>query len=113
MTAGISGWAFDDVYRSMNRDISADLPYGRLMRWLTIFMARYQLIDPVIRAAKHNPELRSALYDAVSAHGPYKGIMRRVFRPSSIQAVTRSLLSKPADLANPQGERGSETRQNL
>jgi len=94
MTAGISRRVFHEVYRIQNQDITGDLPFGRYMRLLTIILARYQLIDPVIRAARYNEELRGALYDAVSAHGPYKGIVARAFRPRSILAVLRSMVTR-------------------
>jgi len=49
-----------------------DLPFGQVMRHLTIFLAHHRLLDPVLRAAKRNPVLQSALLNAVSAHAPYR-----------------------------------------
>ncbi len=87
---GISGAAFSDHYRAANQDIIRDLPYGQAMRHVTNFLTHYQLVDPVIRAAKNNPSLQSALFDAVSAHAPYHQVIRQSFRPEIISAVLRA-----------------------
>ena len=67
---GISEFAFHDHFYASNQDIIQDLPYGQLMRYFTIFLTHNHLLDPVIRAAKDNPRLQSALFDAASAHAP-------------------------------------------
>jgi digeranylgeranylglycerophospholipid reductase len=87
---GISGQAFYNHYCSLNKDITQDLPYGQVMRHFTIFLAHYQLLDPVIRAAKQNPQLQSALFDAVSAHAPYRQVIQQSLHPEIILAVLRS-----------------------
>ena len=91
---GISEMAFNNHYVSLNQDITRDLPYGQGMRYLTIFMAHYRLLDPVIRAAKQNPTLQSALFDAVSAHAPYLQVLNHSFRPDIIWAVLRAWVRK-------------------
>ena len=91
MQAGISRQAFHTHYRSANQDIIRDLPYGRGMRLLTIWMSRFGLIAPVTRAAQNNSQLRRALFDAVSAHAPYSEIVRRLLRPSTVTAILREL----------------------
>jgi flavin-dependent dehydrogenase len=90
---GISEQAFHHHYRSANQDILEDLPYGRGMRLLTIFLSRHGLLDPVIRTAKQKPRLRSALLDAVSARAPYKGVMENSLRPDIVWAVLQTMLS--------------------
>jgi flavin-dependent dehydrogenase len=87
MEAGISKQAFHRRYQRENRDITSDLPYGRLMRSLAIFMARYKLLDPVVRAARQDPGLRQALFDAVSASAPYREVFERSFRPEAVLAT--------------------------
>jgi flavin-dependent dehydrogenase len=84
---GISEYAFFDHYRSINRDITRDLPYGQAMRYLTIFLSRYQMLDPVIRAARHKPGLQSALFDAVSAHAPYGEVLQQSLHPDVVLAI--------------------------
>ncbi len=87
---GISEMAFNQHYCSLNQDITQDLPYGQAMRYFTIFLARYHLLDPVIRAARQSPQLQSALFDAVSAHAPYRQVIKQSLQLNIIWAVLRS-----------------------
>lgn len=87
---GVSGAAFKD-YHAANRDILDDLPYGRAMRLLTILASRSGMMDSVLRAAEKNQELRQALFDAVSAQRPYRGIIRKSFSPPVLCAIARAL----------------------
>jgi hypothetical protein len=91
---GISEWAFLEHYYSLNKDIIQDLPYGQAMRYFTIFLARFRLLDPVLRAAKQDPLLQSALFDAVSAHAPYRKVIQQSLHLNIILAVFRSLGGK-------------------
>ncbi len=87
---GISKKAFHDHYCALNQDITGDLPYGQVMRQLTILLAHYRLLDPIIRAARQSPKLQSALYDAVSAHAPYRQVIAQSLHPSVVGAVLRA-----------------------
>ena len=87
---GITEQAFYDHYCSLNKDITQDLPYGQAMRYFTIFLAHYRLLDPVLRAAKQSPQLQSALFDAVSAHAPYRQVIKQSLHPEIILAVLRA-----------------------
>ncbi len=95
LEAGVSFKAFDNHYRSANQDIIRDLPYGRGMRLLTIYLARYGLLDPVIRAAQKDPLLQSALFDAVSAHAMYSEVLARTLHPRTILAILGQLRPAP------------------
>jgi hypothetical protein len=90
---GISEGAFREHYYSANQDIIQDLPYGQAMRYFTIFLARFRLLDPVIRAAKNNSILQSALFDAASAHAPYRQVIRQGLQPKVISAVLRAWIN--------------------
>ncbi len=90
---GISAAAFQ-AYHTANRDITADLPYGRAMRWLTILSSRLGLMDIVLVAAGHDPGLRRALFDAVSAHRPYREVVRSGLTPASMRAVAGAMLRR-------------------
>jgi flavin-dependent dehydrogenase len=90
---GISEWAFQNYYYTSNMDIIRDLPYGQVMRYFTIFLARTRLLDPVIRAARQSPQLQSALFDAASAHAPYGQVIKQSFNLKIILAVLRSWAS--------------------
>ncbi len=91
MKHGISAESFHNNYRVANQDITRDLPYGRGFRLLTIFMSRFRLLDPVLRAAKKNPELQSALFDAVSAQGSYQSVLKKSLRPKTVLSVLKAM----------------------
>jgi flavin-dependent dehydrogenase len=92
LEAGITQRAFADHYRRSNNDILRDLPYGQGMRHVTRLMARSGLFAPVLRAARREPSLRAALFDAVSAHAPYAEVLAQTLRPAPALAVLRALL---------------------
>jgi hypothetical protein len=62
------------------------------MRYITILAARLGLMDDVIRAARRSPELRRALFDAVSAYRPYREVVRRSFAPASLGLIALGLV---------------------
>ena len=83
---------FHDFYRTANQDIIQDLPYGRAMRLLTLFMSRVGLINPVLRAAETSPDLQSALFDAVSAHALYSEVFAKSLRLNTVLAILKAML---------------------
>ena len=89
---GISEKAFHNHYRTANQDIVGDLHFGHAMRYLTIFMSRFGLLNPVLHAAKNTPDLQAALFDAVSAHALYREVFRKALRPKNIIAVLKAML---------------------
>lgn len=94
LQAGITHRAFHRHYRIANQDIIDDLLYGKSMRRLAIFMARYGLLGAVLRAARHNPDVETALFNAVSAHAPYRQVLAQSLRPYAILSVLRAMLSQ-------------------
>ncbi len=91
---GVSAQAFAS-YHAVNRDITDDLPYGRAVRRLTILAARLGLMDPLLRAAENEPGLRRALFDAVSAHRPYREVVREGLTRATVRAGLRAWLRPP------------------
>ena len=91
LQAGLTKQAFHNHYRLANQDIIRDLPYGRAMRFLTIFLSRYRLLDPVLRAARQDPNLQAALFGAVSAHAPYRRVLLHTLNPRSILSILRAM----------------------
>lgn len=87
LEAGISRQAFDGHYRPANQDIIGDMPYGQAMRRLTMLLTRTALLDAVLEAARQQPALRIALFDAVSAHAPYREVVARSMRPPILASV--------------------------
>lgn len=92
LTAGISEGAFHDHYEPANRDLTRDLPYGQAVRLVTIGLARIGLLRPVLRAAAVEPNLRKALFGAVSAHSLYREVLRDALSVRSLAAILRSLV---------------------
>jgi flavin-dependent dehydrogenase len=91
LSHGISEYAFQQAYEKANDDIIGDFPYGRAMRFLTILIARLQLLDPVLRAARRSAPLRGALFGAVSGHTPYRQVLRQVLQPFSILSILQEM----------------------
>jgi flavin-dependent dehydrogenase len=87
---GISEWAFQ-AYHTANQDITRDLPFGKAMRILTLAASRYKLMGVVIRAAKNEPGLTRALFDAVSAHHPYTQVVRDSLSFNAVRAMLVAL----------------------
>jgi flavin-dependent dehydrogenase len=94
MHFGISKDAFHHHYQDENQDIISDLPYGKVMRLAAIYLSRFGLMEIVLRAAKNSPLLQDALFNAVSAHGPYKQVIQRALKPESIQAISQAIFQK-------------------
>jgi len=74
LTEGISKRAFH-AYQLACRDITDDLPYGKIMRTLTIGISKWHLLNTVIALAEQDAHLRHALFGAVSGHQMYREIM--------------------------------------
>ncbi len=87
---GISAEAFQ-AYLSANQDILEDLPYGRFMRLLTIAASRFGLMDLALVAAGSDPNLKKALFNAVSGNSPYKPIVRSSLSPATLLAFAKAL----------------------
>ncbi|OGN93009.1 MAG: hypothetical protein A2Z71_11740 [Chloroflexi bacterium RBG_13_50_21] len=49
-------------------------------------------VDPVIREAKQSPQLQSAFFDLVSAHAPYRQVIKQSLQLNIIWAVLPSLV---------------------
>jgi flavin-dependent dehydrogenase len=92
--AGVSERAFAGQYAVANRDITGDLRYGQSMRVMVGLATRFGLLDPVLRAAHQTPALQDALYGAVSAHDPYRQVLGRMMRPSSMLAVLAAMTGR-------------------
>jgi flavin-dependent dehydrogenase len=95
LEAGVSESAFHQHYQAANQDIIGDLPYGQVMRWITIWLARSGLLNTVVRAAGGSPELRRALFGAASGHAPYRQVLRDSLAPASALAILSAFFGRP------------------
>lgn len=75
ISTGVSRSAFERYYRSC-REVTEDLPYGRMLRRLAILSSNYGMLDRVLRLAEQDDILRKALFYCVSAHKTYRTIFR-------------------------------------
>ena len=92
LQVGVTRNAFADHYWTANQDIIQDLPYGRVIRSLTILLSQLHLLDPVLRAAPQNDQLQIALFEAVSAYAPYRRVLGRSLQPRTLWSILRTLL---------------------
>lgn len=88
---GISADAFQ-AYRLGNRDIIQDLPYGQLMRRFTILASRFGFMNLILKAAEQDTSLQKALFNAVSARGPYSQVIRQALSSSALKAMLSTLV---------------------
>jgi flavin-dependent dehydrogenase len=88
---GVSAQAFESQYRPACAEIAGDQVYGRWMRRTVIALAQTGLLDAVLRAARGEPRLQTALLDAVSARAPYRSVWSNGLAPASLLAILRHL----------------------
>ncbi len=75
LDVGISQRAFED-FNDKCSDITSDLPYGKLMRFVAVSIANWKILDPILQVGEQSEKLKQALYDSISAHQTYKNILR-------------------------------------
>ncbi|RME07854.1 MAG: NAD(P)/FAD-dependent oxidoreductase [Anaerolineae bacterium] len=95
---GISRQAFHAHYRAANQDILRDMPYGHLIRFFTIYMGKPWLWKVILQAAEKNEALQRALYNAVSAHAPYREVLRHTLKPAVMLALAQQFIQRERGL---------------
>lgn len=75
LDVGISRRAFED-FNAKCSDITNDLPYGKLMRFVAVSIANWKILDPILQVGEQSEKLKQALFDSISAHQTYKNILR-------------------------------------
>jgi flavin-dependent dehydrogenase len=97
MKVGISQSALKTYYRSCS-DVTDDLIYGKVLRWLAITSANYKFIHAIIDLAGHDNVVRTALFNCVSAHKSFKEIYKETINlrtiRKSIGAIMMFLISE-------------------
>jgi len=81
-------------YRSKCADLIADIPYGRILRWLTIIFTRLGLIDNILIEAEKEPALKRALFHIVSGQKPYRTIWKEERSLPLLMRLGLALLSR-------------------
>ena len=76
MEVGVSAGAFRCFYRECE-EITRDVWYGRLMRALAGLTSHKLSMDPVLRLAEKDADLRGLLFDCVSGREAYRRIVLR------------------------------------
>ena len=78
LNVGISRRAFE-VFHSKCQDITTDLPYGKLMRFIAVGIANWKILDPIMDLARRDKKLGQALFDSISGHRTFKTILRNMW----------------------------------
>lgn len=89
LNVGISKAAFGN-FLAKCRDITDDLPYGKVMRWLALKIAHWRILDPIMIVARDNYKLERALFNSVSAHETFKVIFHQILDLKLFLLVFRS-----------------------
>ena len=109
LCAGISGQAFQHHYLPANRDLIRDIPFGRAMRLLSIGLARMGFFDVILEAGNREPRLYEALFEAVSADGPYRRVWANGLSLPSLVALARAAVTtRPGAARTPSAPRDPE-----
>jgi flavin-dependent dehydrogenase len=91
---GISEDAFQKYMKSCS-ELTDDIPYGKILRYLTIRSSKYGLLDSIFETAKKEKALRRAFFNIVSGQGTYKKtwLETRNFKLLS-RTLSRAIISK-------------------
>jgi len=91
---GISKEAFQN-YLMGCKELMEDIPYGRMLRHLTIQCSKYGFLDSVFFAAKNEPLLKKAFFNIVSGQKTYKKIWHETKDLSLLlRIILRVILNK-------------------
>jgi hypothetical protein len=75
MQFGVSKSAFENYIKDC-KELTSDLPFGRMLRWMTLLSARFGFMDLFLKIAEKDPVFMDFLFNCVSGHKPYKRIFR-------------------------------------
>jgi flavin-dependent dehydrogenase len=59
-------------YMDSCKELTCDVPYGRVLRAMTNTCSRFGLLDGICETAKEEPSLRKAFFNIVSGHESYR-----------------------------------------
>jgi len=68
---GFSKEAFE-IYRKSCKELTDDIPYGKIIRFLTVQGSKYRFLDSLFEIAKNEPLLKKAFFNIVSGQETYK-----------------------------------------
>jgi len=68
---GFTRSAFEK-YMDSCRELTCDVPYGRVLRSITHTCSRFGLLDGICETAKEEPSLKKAFFNIVSGHESYR-----------------------------------------
>ncbi|MFQ6082651.1 MAG: NAD(P)/FAD-dependent oxidoreductase [Candidatus Aminicenantia bacterium] len=93
---GISEKAFQKYYQSCHQ-LTDDIPYGKILRFLTINFSKYKLLDNILEIAKTEPLLSRAFFNIVSGQETYKNIWKKT---RSFKLILRLVIKMTISLFN-------------
>jgi flavin-dependent dehydrogenase len=83
---GFSQDALSEYLKSC-RELTDDIPYGRILRFITNLVSRLGLLDGVLETAKSEPALRKAFFNIVSGQETYKKTWQNVRKPAFLARI--------------------------
>ncbi len=95
---GVSEKAFE-IFIKECKELTQDLPYGRVLRWMTKLSLNFEFMDHLLKIGKDDPIFMDCLFNSVSGHKPYKQIFLETATPSvglkmAREAIDRFILNK-------------------
>ena len=104
MQFGVSKSAFENYIKDC-KELTGDLPFGRMLRWMTLLSARFEFMDLFLKIAEKDPAFMEFLFNCVSGHKPYKQIFKetvsislglRILQESYSHFILRKVLKADA-----------------
>jgi len=98
MNYGVSKKAFEFFIQDC-KELTQDLPYGRVLRWMTKLSLGFEFMDHLLKVGKDDPIFMNCLFNSVSGHKPYKQIFLETATPSvglkmTMEVINRFILHK-------------------
>ncbi len=97
MQEGVSKTAFQQ-YRKLNNEVLSDLPYGKAVRIAARLCCNTGLLDHILQLSTTEETLRTALFNSVSAHKPYRVIahetLTKQFLLRELKLLGRNMLNE-------------------
>lgn len=69
------------TYLESCQDLLADIPYGKILRFLTLRSSQFGLLDGLLETAKSEPPLLSVMFNIVSGQESYKKTWKSIRNP--------------------------------
>jgi len=101
---GISKEAFQNYLKSCS-ELTDDIPYGKILRFLTIQCTKYGFLDSILETARNEPTLKQAFFYIVSGQKTYKKTWAetrdfKLLSKTIVKVLLKKLFRKPLTLTH-------------